>query len=115
MPPAGWDHGSFGINIGTLLHSFAKTNKLGKVLSADTGFRLNDGRVRAPDVAFVGQERVQALQSQGFAKGAPDLAVEIFSPTDSVPQLMRKVKQNFRRGLSYGVDGLSRAQRDSRA
>ena len=28
------------------------------------------------------------MKSKGFAKGAPDLAVEIFSPSDSVPQLI---------------------------
>jgi Uma2 family endonuclease len=37
-------------------------------------------------------------KSKGFAKGAPDLAVEIFSPSDSVRQLMRKVKQYFAAG-----------------
>ena len=41
---------------------------------------------------------VDALASKGFANGAPDLAVEKFSPTDSVPQLMRKVKQYFAAG-----------------
>jgi Uma2 family endonuclease len=98
MPPAGWDHGAYGINIGALLHSFVRKHKLGRVLSADTGFRLNDGTVRAPDVAFVRRERIEALQGKGFAKGTPDLAVEIFSPSDSVPQLMRKVKQYFAAG-----------------
>lgn len=98
MPPAGWDHGSEGADITVLLGAFVKKHKLGKVLNADTGFRLNDGTVRAPDVAFVRRERIQTLQSAGFAKGAPDLAVEIFSPSDSVPQLMRKVKQYFSAG-----------------
>ena len=98
MPPAGWDHGAYGVDITLLLGAFVKKHKLGRVLSADTGFRLNDGTVRAPDVAFVRQERVAAMESVGFAKGAPDLAVEIFSPSDSVPQLMRKVKQYFAAG-----------------
>ncbi len=98
MPPAGWDHGSHGVNVTTILHHYVKKHRLGKVLSADTGFRLGNDTVRAPDVAFVRKERVEALASKGFAKGAPDLAVEIFSPYDSVPQLMRKVKQYFSAG-----------------
>jgi Uma2 family endonuclease len=98
MPPAGWDHGDRGVNITAILHNFVKKNRLGKVLSADTGFRLGNDTVRAPDVAFVRKERVEALKSKGFAKGAPDLAVEIFSPSDSVRQLMRKVKQYFAAG-----------------
>ena len=98
MPPAGWEHGDIGAEIGSLLREFVKKHKLGKVLSADTGFRLRDDTVRAPDVAFVREERVAALRGKGFAKGAPDLAVEIFSASDSVAQLMRKVKQYFRAG-----------------
>jgi Uma2 family endonuclease len=98
MPPAGEDHGYYGFEIVLLLGNFVKKHNLGRVYTADTGFRLRDDTVRAPDVAFVRKERVNAVKSKGFAKGAPDLAVEIFSPSDSVRQLMRKVKQYFAAG-----------------
>src|SRR6185437_2770560 len=98
MLPAGEDHGYFGNEIGAILRNFVKKHRLGRVYAADTGFRLRDDTVRAPDVAFVRQERLDDLKSKGFGKGAPDLAVEIFSPSDSVPQLMRKVKQYFAAG-----------------
>src|ERR1700691_5775753 len=98
MPPAGEDHGYCGVEIASILRNHVKQNRLGRVYNADTGFRLSPGTVRAPDVAFVRQERLEGLKSKGFAKGAPDLAVEIFSPSDSVPQLMRKVKQYFAAG-----------------
>jgi Uma2 family endonuclease len=71
---------------------------LGKVYNADTGFKLSEDTVRAPDVAFVRKGRLSAVHGKGFGKGAPDLAVEIFSPSDSVRQLMRKVKQYFAAG-----------------
>lgn len=98
MPPAGWDHGDSETEILAILRNYVRKHRLGKVLSGDTGFRLRDDTVRSPDVAFVKQERVAELKSKGFAKGAPDLAVEIFSPTDSVAQLMRKVKQYLAAG-----------------
>ena len=98
MPRTGLDHGYFETAIASILRDYVKRNRLGRVYSGDTGFRLSSGTVRAPDVAFVRQERLEALKSKGFAKGAPDLAVEIFSPSDSVPQLMRKVKQYFAAG-----------------
>jgi Uma2 family endonuclease len=98
MPPAGSDHGYYGIEIASILRDYVKEHKLGRVYGADTGFRLGKETVRAPDVAFVRRERVADAQGMGFAKGAPDLAVEIFSPSDSVPQLMRKVKQYFGAG-----------------
>jgi Uma2 family endonuclease len=98
MPPAGMDHGDCGMEIGSLLRNYVKKHRLGKVYSADTGFRLRDDTVRAPDVAFVRQARVPSVHGKGFGKGAPDLAVEVFSPSDSVRQLMRKVKQYFAAG-----------------
>ena len=98
LPPAGFDHGDVGVQITLLLGSFVKKHRLGRVLSADTGFRLRNDTVRAPDVAFVRASRVETVKSKGFGKGAPDLAVEVFSPSDSVRQLMRKVKQYFAAG-----------------
>jgi Uma2 family endonuclease len=98
MPLAGEDHGYIEVGVASLLHSFVKKHKLGRVYGGDTGFRLNDLTVRGPDVTFVRRERVEALRSQGFAKGAPDLAVEIRSESESFRQLMRKVKQYLAAG-----------------
>jgi Uma2 family endonuclease len=98
MPPAGWEHGELGAEITALLRNYVKKHRLGRVSAADTGFRLSEATVRAPDVAFVRRERLEKLGGKGFAKGAPDLAVEIFSPSDSVAQLMRKVKQYIAAG-----------------
>jgi Uma2 family endonuclease len=98
MPPAGGEHGGCETTIGSLLHVYVKKHRLGRVYSGDTGFRLRDDTVRCPDVAFVRQERLPAVHRQSFGMGCPDLAVEIFSPNDSVRQLMRKVKQYFAAG-----------------
>ena len=98
MPPAGEEHGDCETTIILILGEFVRTHGLGKVYTGDTGFRLSRDTMRSPDVAFVRKERVEAIRSKGFAKGAPDLAVEIFAPSDSVRQLMRKVKQYFAAG-----------------
>ena len=98
MPPARMDHGECGIEIAYLLTDYVKKHDLGKVYGAEIGFKLSDDTVRAPDVAFVRKERLAAVHRKGFGQGAPDLAVEIFSPSDSVRQLMRKVKQYFAAG-----------------
>ena len=98
MPPAGESHGRYEGDIYFILRQYVKAHHLGRVYPGDTGFRMGDDTVRSPDVAFVRQQRLAAIEGGGFAKGAPDLAVEIFSPSDSVPQLMRKVKQYFAAG-----------------
>jgi len=59
---------------------------------------LSDDTVRSPDVAFVCKSRVATLRSKGFANGAPNLAIEIYSPHDSFRQMTRKVRQYFKAG-----------------
>ncbi len=94
----GGEHGYVTAEIACELWGFAKKHKLGRVYGPGTGFRLGHDTVRAPDAAFVRKERVEAIRSEGFAKGAPDLAVEVFSRSDSVRQLKRKVKQYLASG-----------------
>jgi Uma2 family endonuclease len=96
MPPAEWHHSCCEASIIRILGAFSHANKLGRVNAWDGGFRLKDDTVRAPDVAFVRQERIG--QIRGYFPGAPDLAVEIISPSDTFRQLMRKVKQYFAAG-----------------
>jgi Uma2 family endonuclease len=98
MPPAGWQHGRCAVRIITILETFARAHKLGYVYSPDTGFRLKDDTVRAPDVAFMRRKQIAETGVRGYIIGAPDLAVEVFSPSDRVRQLMRKVKQYFAAG-----------------
>jgi Uma2 family endonuclease len=98
MRPAGEEHCNLEVETVFELKKFVKENDLGRVYAGDMGFRLSRDTVRSPDVAFVRKERVEAIRGQGFAKGAPDLAVEIFSPSDSLRQLKRKVKQYLAAG-----------------
>jgi Uma2 family endonuclease len=98
MPPTGLEHGYYEMRIASILDRHVMQHSLGRVYVGETGSRLSAGTVRAPDVAFIRQERLEALHGKGFAEGAPDLAAEIFSASDSVPQLMRKVKQYFAAG-----------------
>lgn len=98
MPPAGSEHGDSETDIIVILGSYVRKHGLGRLYPGDTGFRLNPDTVRVPDVAFVRKDRLPLVRSKGFINGAPDLAIEIFSPSDSVRQLMRKVKQYFAAG-----------------
>ena len=98
MPPAGEDHGYIGLEIGSEVRNFVKRHKLGRTYGSETGFRLSDDTVLAPDVAFVCKERVPTVRSRGFAKGAPDLAIEVVSPSNTVPELLRKIRLYFKAG-----------------
>jgi Uma2 family endonuclease len=94
MAPAGFQHGIVTMNLGTALAQHVKAHGLGLVPSSETGFVLRHApdTVRAPDIAFVRAERIAAQgRPLKFWEGAPDLAVEVLSPSDTVDEVECKV------------------------
>jgi Uma2 family endonuclease len=101
MAPAGFGHGIIEVRIGARLSNFVEPRQLGFVVSADTGFvlRKNPDTVRAPDCAFVQASRVPPGQpTLKFFEGAPDLAVEVVSPSDTVEELEEKIADYLNAG-----------------
>jgi Uma2 family endonuclease len=96
MSPTGDEHGEITVELTAALHDHVKKHKLGKVYAAETGFKLESDpdTVRAPDIAFVRRERVEATgRLTGFRPGAPDLVVGVLSPTNRIGKVEAKVKQ----------------------
>ncbi len=96
MAPAGHHHGKIAVNLTTPLDQHVRANNLGTVYAAETGFLLasDPDTVRAPDVAFVRRERVEAVADvEGYWPGAPDLAVEVISPGDTYAHVEDKVME----------------------
>jgi Uma2 family endonuclease len=94
MSPTGQEHGVLTLNLAAPLHAFVKHNKLGIVCAAETGFVLSrdPDTVRAPDIAFISRERyVKVGRTPKYWEGAPDLAVEVLSPSDTVKRVEGKV------------------------
>ena len=80
MAAAAIIHGKVGMNIILPLGSYVRENKLGRLFTNETTFQLGD-RVVKPDIAFVSTERLPEDEFKGFPD-APDLAIEIVSPSD---------------------------------
>lgn len=102
MSPAGHNHGRIAMRVATPLSQFVDENELGEVYAAETGFKLksNPDTVRAPDVSFIRQERVENVgETKGYWVGVPDLAVEVVSPGDTVAEVEEKVAE----WLEYGT------------
>ena len=100
MAPPGGVHGGIAIRIGAALETFVRQHNLGRVV-VESGFRLGSqpDTVRGPDVAFIARERIPAEGlPRAFFEGAPDLAVEIVSPTDNATELEIKVHDYLRNG-----------------
>jgi len=94
MSPAGSEHGKIAMRLGARLELYVEANNLGQVFAAETGFRIssNPDTVRAPDVAFVSRERIEKTGTpEGYFPGAPDLAIEVVSPSDAYAEVEEKV------------------------
>jgi Uma2 family endonuclease len=94
MAPAGHWHGRIAINMTTPLAQHVRAQNLGAVYAAETGFKLasDPDVVRAPDIAFIRRERVDEVGNvEGYWPGAPDLAVEVISPSDTYTEVQEKV------------------------
>ncbi|MEO8435808.1 MAG: Uma2 family endonuclease [Pyrinomonadaceae bacterium] len=95
-PPPGHKHGLVAMRIAGPLHQYVESNNLGVVYAAETGFKIEEDpdTVRAPDVAFLRRERIEAAGDvKGYWRGAPDLAVEVLSPSDRVTAVEEKVQK----------------------
>jgi Uma2 family endonuclease len=93
MPPAGAEHGAIVIKLSRLLANHVESHQLGVVFGAETGFllRRNPDLVRGADIAFVVQSKVSIPLPKTFWPGAPDLAVEVLSPSDTVEEIEEKI------------------------
>jgi Uma2 family endonuclease len=101
MTPAGFRHGAISALITGLLTQHARANDSGVIVTEATGFRLasDPDTVRCPDVAFVDRSRIPPDgPGAGFFEGAPDLAIEVLSPDDTVFEVEEKVEQYLAAG-----------------
>jgi len=79
------------------LADFVDATGLGKIVSS-VGFRLYGNVVRAPDVALISREQMKDLDPDDYVDGAPALAIEVISPTDSFEDISKKVDQHLAGG-----------------
>lgn len=104
MPPPKPRHGDLESAIDGVLRAFAKANGLGRVYVGETGFDLtlpgdSGSTILGADVAFVRADRLAMLTDENaYFPGAPDLVVEIASPSQFRPELGAKAWLWLRRG-----------------
>lgn len=94
MSPASAAHGLVSLNIARALSNHVREHRLGVCFADSTGYALPNlaNTVRAPDASFV---RARRLPTEGVGGGflelAPDLAVEVLSPSESPADLAEKL------------------------
>ncbi len=92
MAPDNFDHGQYRDNIQVPLSVYVRRRRLGRV-SANVGFTLESDpdTVLGPDVSFVRADRMPARGGSAFPTMAPDLAVEVLSPSNTASEMARKL------------------------
>ena len=97
--PTGDPHGDTVTRTSHLLFSYADDNDYGVVRSGEPGYRLerDPDTVRAPDVAWIAPGRIPD-GAQGYPELAPDLAIEVKSPSNSNSEMAAKAQM----WLCYG-------------
>jgi Uma2 family endonuclease len=95
MPPPGFRHEETALHVGIKFGVFIEQHELGRFVGGP-GFRIENDpdTVRAPDFAFIAAGRVPEGESPaGYLDFAPDLLVEVVSPSDSASEVQEKVEQ----------------------
>ena len=111
MSPTGLDTGHYNSALNYFFSLWNRAQKLGYVYDSSTGFRLPDGTLKSPDVAFVLAERIERLtenERRGFAPLCPDFVLELRSPTDTKKELLLKMEHYIANGsrMAWLIDPL---------
>ena len=100
--PTGREHGEIVMALGAKLVFFVQERKLGRIVGSDSGVWLerDPDTVREPDIAFFSTERAPPGERvTGYAEIAPDLVVEVASPSDR----RTAIDDKARMWLAHGV------------
>lgn len=98
VPAPSMDHQGVSAYLFCLICMFVKGKGLGRVYNAPVDVVFDDDEVYQPDIVFVKGERRSIIKKNAI-HGAPDLVVEIISPSSTFYDTVEK-KEVYRK---YGV------------
>ncbi|MEH2292719.1 Uma2 family endonuclease [Nostoc sp.] len=102
MSPSGYESDEVAAAMIAQLSNWVRPRKLGRTAASSAGFRLPNLDLRAPDASFVLAERLRR-SPKSFAQLAPDLTVEVKSPSDNLEDLRAKIQEFLSLGTKVGI------------
>src|SRR5258708_27757590 len=105
MPPSSPANGIIATFIGHLLLTHVLPRGLGYVTGPDVGYELGPDTTCQPDAAYISKQRAGGIPRKVFLT-APDLAVEVISPSETVRSVLDKARLYLQAGarLVWAVD-----------
>lgn len=92
MTPSGFLSSLIAGELLTELNLYLRQHPLGKTTTADGGYWLGGDELRVPDVGFISNAKLaHVTDPTKYLPFAPDLAVEVVSPTDTAAALHEKI------------------------
>jgi Uma2 family endonuclease len=101
-PKNNFQHEDICADLLMAMRAFAKAHHLGAVLGGSAGFWMYSRNCRAPDISFITRDRLLSLgfkrSTRKFFPGAPDLAVEVLSPSNTRTDIDARLQDFFTSG-----------------
>jgi Uma2 family endonuclease len=91
-PPPGTDHQTVVVNLARILGNHVVARKLGRMFVAPTAVVLSKHDAVEPDVMFVSKANASIITPKNI-QGAPDLVVEVLSPSTAANDRGPKLKK----------------------
>jgi Uma2 family endonuclease len=98
-PAPNLDHQRVVVKLTTILENHVADRKLGRVFVAPTDVVLSRHDIVEPDVVFVSEKRL-AILTENNIQGAPDLVIEVLSPSTQAEDRGPKLALYERSGIS---------------
>lgn len=100
-PVPGARHGRVCTNASFVFESFARQSNIGRTFSNDTLIRISSDTTRGADVFYVSFTRLPVAQkvSDGILNIAPELVIEVRSPSDLWTDSLGKMLDYLRIGV----------------
>jgi Uma2 family endonuclease len=105
MPPTGGETGRSNFKLTAYFSNWVDANGSGVGFDSSTEFALPNGACRSPDVAWVKNERWEALtpaERKRFPPLCPDFVIELRSDTDRLSTLQAKMQEYIDNGAQLG-------------
>src|SRR5687767_14777098 len=94
MSPAGAEHGEICSRLLITVGLHVRRRKAGRTYDSSTGFRLDPDNCFSADVSVVKSARIASVlpNPEKFVQGAPDFAIEVLSPRNTIREMERKIE-----------------------